>query len=255
MKILAIIGARKNGNTSHTVREMCQRMQDIGEVDIEYLYLHDFELKYCRGCRTCFDKGETTCPHKDDLLIIVEKMKEADGTIFASPAFLNDVSGILKSLIDRTAYFSHRPAFYTKCAFIVTTTHATGNKHTRNSIAGSVFSMGFYYAGSLDLKIPTVKGVPAFTKDRAKINKAAKKFYTAIAEDKYKHPSLISLITFKMKQKTWGSEKEKGSLDHRYWEENGFLDPKRNYYIDARVGWIQKRIIGLMKKLFFIIFG
>jgi hypothetical protein len=58
-----------------------------------------------------------------------------------------------------------------------------------------------------------------------------------------------------MKQKTWGSDREKGSLDHQYWEENGFLDPKRNYYIDVKVGRFKKGIIGLMKRLFFIIFG
>ncbi len=234
---------------------MCRQIQDFGEVDIEHLYLLDFEIKYCQGCRVCFDKGETTCPHNDDLQFIVDKMKEADAIIFASPVFLNDASGIMKSFIDRTAYFSHRPAFFTKCAYIVTTTHATGNKHTRNSIAGAVFSMGFYYAGSLNLKIPTVKGVPDFTNYQPKIRKAAKKFYNAVTEKKYKHPSLISLITFKMKQKTWGSEEEKGSLDHQYWEENGFLDPKRNYYIDVNVDWFKKGIISLMKRLFLIIFG
>lgn len=255
MKVLAIVGARKNGNTSYTVQALCRQMQDIGKVDIEYLHLHDFELKYCLGCRICFDKGETECPHNDDLLKIVDKMQEADGTIFASPAFLNDVSGIMKSFIDRTAFFSHRPAFFKKCAFIVTTTHATGNKHTRNSMAGAVFSMGFYYAGSLNLKIPTVKKVPDFAKDKAKIHKSAKKFFDAISKHKYKNPSLVSLVTFKMKQKTWGSKEKKGSLDHRYWEENGFLDPGRNYYIDVKLGWLRKGTIGLMKRLFFIIFG
>ena len=255
MKILAIIGARKGGNTSHVAQEMCRHMQALGDVQIEFLYLHDFDLKYCLGCRICFDKGETSCPHDDDLYSIVEKMKEADGTIFASPAFLNDVSGILKSFIDRTAYFSHRPAFFTKCAYIVTTTHATGNKHTRNTIAGSVFSMGFFYAGSLNLKIPTVKIVPDLAKERPKISASAKRFHKAIAEEKHKSPSLISLITFKIKQKTWGSKKEEGSLDYQYWKKNGFLDTKRNYYIDVRVGWLKKGMIGLMKKLFMIIFG
>jgi hypothetical protein len=58
-----------------------------------------------------------------------------------------------------------------------------------------------------------------------------------------------------MKQKTWGAEDKKGSLDHLYWKENGFLDPKRNYYIDVKVGLFKKTIIVLMKRLFFVIFG
>lgn len=56
MKVLAIIGARKNGNTSYTVQELCRQMETIGEVEIEYLHLHDHDLKYCLGCRVCFDK-------------------------------------------------------------------------------------------------------------------------------------------------------------------------------------------------------
>jgi hypothetical protein len=104
-------------------------------------------------------------------------------------------------------------------------------------------------------KIPTVKGIPDFTKDKRKIIKASQKFYVAIAEEKHKHPSFISLATFKMKQKTWGSKEKKGSLDHRYWEENDFLDLKRNYYLDIEVGWFKNGAIGLMKRSFFIIVG
>ncbi len=255
IRILAVIGARKNGNTSHAVRAVGARMESLGEVELEYLYLHDYRLKYCLGCRVCFDLGETKCPGQDDVAIIVAKMKQADGVIFASPSFLNDASGIMKTLIDRTAYFSHRPAFFTKCAFIVTTTHATGNKSTRNTMAGALLSMGFHYVGSVDLKIPTVSGAPDLTRYEAKIRHAADRFYRAIAEKKYLSPSLVSLIIFKMKRNTWGTEKELGSLDHRYWLEHGFLDPRRDYYLDTRVSRVKRILIAIMKRIFFVIYG
>jgi multimeric flavodoxin WrbA len=255
MRILAVIGSRKKGNTSHTVRAMGAHMKSVGEVAIEYLYLHDYQLKYCLGCRVCFDRGETECPGKDDVMAIVDKMKNADGVIFASPSFLNDATGIMKTLIDRTAYFSHRPAFYTKCAYIITTTHATGNKSTRDTMAGALLSMGFHYVGSLGLKIPTVSGAPDLAGQEDEIQKAADKFYQAIARKKYLSPSLVSLIIFKMKQNTWGSEKEHGSLDHKYWRERGFLDPHRNYYLETHVNWAKRSLIRVLKRIFFVIYG
>ena len=48
-------------------------------------------------------------------------MDAADGIIFASPVYVNDVSGIAKTWIDRLAYVCHRPAFAGKCAYLIAT--------------------------------------------------------------------------------------------------------------------------------------
>ena len=46
---------------------------------------------------------------------------EADGVVLASPVYVNDVSGHVKTLIDRLAFVCHRPQFMQTPFFLATT--------------------------------------------------------------------------------------------------------------------------------------
>jgi len=41
----------------------------------------------CRGFRICFDKGEGHCPPRDVRDILIGKINDSDGVIFASPNY------------------------------------------------------------------------------------------------------------------------------------------------------------------------
>ena len=65
MKVLGIIGSpRKNGNTDIMVTEALKAAAKNG-AETQKLYLTDFDLKPCDGCKTCFETGECHIP--DDL--------------------------------------------------------------------------------------------------------------------------------------------------------------------------------------------
>jgi multimeric flavodoxin WrbA len=255
MKILIVLGARKSGNTYHTSFAMIQEMKKLGHVNEEFLFLRNYDLKFCLGCRTCFDKGENACPRKDDLLSIIRKIKKADGVIFASPVFMSDVSGEMKTLIDRMAYISHRPSFFTKCSFIITTTYAAGNKHARDTLGAATFAWGFYHVGALGLKIPTVKGVPDLKKDLKKIKKAATKFFDAIEKEQFKSPSLLSLAVFKVQQRANSNHVHRGTLDYNYWTRNGFSNPKQNFFIKIKTNWVKKVVAYLLGRVIIRIYS
>ncbi len=78
MKVLAIIGSpRKKGNTYKVAERLKNELLSIdSSISFEYLFLADCDLKMCRGCFSCFAKGENTCPLKDDLDTIYEKMTQ-----------------------------------------------------------------------------------------------------------------------------------------------------------------------------------
>ena len=249
MEILIILGARKNGNTYHTSFAMIQEMTKLGHVNAEFLFLRDYKLNFCLGCRTCFDKGESSCPRKDDVLSIVEKIKKADGAIFASPVYVSDVSGEMKSLIDRMAYLTHRPAFFEKCSFIITTTHSAGNKHARDTLGAATFAWGFHHVGSLGLRIPTVKGPPDLKKDHKQIKNAAKKLFTAIDRQQFRSPSLLSLAVFKVQQRANSDPSDRGTLDYTYWTDNGFSNSNQKFFIDTNTNWIKKILASLMGRI------
>ncbi len=87
MKVLSIIGSPRKGHTYHVVRQIEQRLTQDPRMQFEYVFLSQLNLQPCRGCYACQSRGEQYCPIKDDLPVLVQKMQEADGVIFASPAY------------------------------------------------------------------------------------------------------------------------------------------------------------------------
>lgn len=83
-----------------------------GDVEFEYLFLKDANLKPCIGCYNCMAKGEDKCPLKDDRAAIELKLLAADGFILSSPVYVGNVSWLMKNFIDRFAYMNHRPRFH-----------------------------------------------------------------------------------------------------------------------------------------------
>ncbi len=63
--------------------------QSNSEIDFKILMLSEIDLKDCFGCYTCINTGEENCSLKNDRDVIIAAMKNADGTIFASPAFVS----------------------------------------------------------------------------------------------------------------------------------------------------------------------
>ena len=84
MNILAIVSSyRARGNTSGVVELIESEMRQLAAckrvpLRFETVYLGEYDLKMCRGCRVCFDIGEHKCPLRDDLLSIKARMKVAD---------------------------------------------------------------------------------------------------------------------------------------------------------------------------------
>ena len=74
MKILAIMGCRKDGNTSEIVKHFESKMKSLGEVNFEYLYLSDYPIDFCVGCHNCIFIGEDKCPHYDGVKAIEDKI-------------------------------------------------------------------------------------------------------------------------------------------------------------------------------------
>ena len=109
MYILAIVGSqRKRGNTARLVQMIGAELGALAgragqPLTFETLYLGDLDIHPCRGCRSCFDRGEAKCPERDDLPAIKAKMDAADGLLLASPVYVDDVSGLVKTWMDRLA--------------------------------------------------------------------------------------------------------------------------------------------------------
>lgn len=99
MKILAVLGsARRGGNTETLIKEA---LRGAGEPDAEVFALAEMKIVGCQGCKGCKLPGSDGCIFADDMQILYEKMKEADAIVLGSPIYYGEVTGQMKSFMDR----------------------------------------------------------------------------------------------------------------------------------------------------------
>jgi multimeric flavodoxin WrbA len=224
MNILAIVGSpRRNGNTAKLVRRIEERMKAQGDVTFDYLYLGDANLEPCRGCFACVTKGEDLCPIHDDRPAIEERMQAADGVVFATPSYVMMVSALMKQFIERFAYVCHRPRFFGKAALVVGTTCGSGVKEATDYVASIAGSWGFSVVDKLG-----VMTHPAFAPSDEKlakqVDRAAMRFYRAIATGKLPAPSLADMLQFRFMRGNAELVPDMFPADLAYYQEQGWFD-------------------------------
>lgn len=92
--------------------------------ETEMIDLCDVRVTPCTACDACSFNG--ICVNDDDVPIIVERMKEADGIVFASPVYIDNVSGQMKIFFDRLADAIHYQVLAGKYGCSVASTHTSG---------------------------------------------------------------------------------------------------------------------------------
>lgn len=100
MKILAVLGsARRNGNTETLIKEA---LRGMGEGhDVTFRVLSEMNIFGCQGCRGCRLKDADGCIFQDEMQTLYADMKAADAIVLGSPIFYGEVTGQMKSFMDR----------------------------------------------------------------------------------------------------------------------------------------------------------
>ncbi len=107
-KVVAINGSPHEGtaNTSMMIG-MIQDTLEKEDFELEQIILSQHNIHYCYGCAVCLEKG--SCWIKDDYKAIAEKMLAADAVILGSPVYVLNVTAQMKTFLDRSLGFGHRP--------------------------------------------------------------------------------------------------------------------------------------------------
>jgi multimeric flavodoxin WrbA len=102
MKILAVNGSPRGakGNTERILQPFLEGAREAG-AETEVVYLKGKDIKHCLGCFTCWIKTPGVCVHKDDMPELLEKVRQADIMVFATPLYVYTVSGLMKDFMDR----------------------------------------------------------------------------------------------------------------------------------------------------------
>ena len=125
MKILAINGSPRTirSTTRKLTGYVLEGAAETG-AETEMIDLCDLRVTHCTACEGCSLSG--ICVFEDDIPAIVARMKGADGIIFASPVYIDNISGQLKVFFDRLADAIHYQLLAGKYGCSVATTHTSG---------------------------------------------------------------------------------------------------------------------------------
>jgi multimeric flavodoxin WrbA len=107
MKVVAFNGSpRKDGNTVCLIKHVFEALKVEG-IETELVQVGGNLIHGCTACRQCFEKKNGRCVLDNDIVNdCIEKMRQADGIVLASPTYFADVTPELKALIDRAGFVS-----------------------------------------------------------------------------------------------------------------------------------------------------
>ena len=89
----------KMGLNSHALAEQFAKGAEATGHQVELITLRGKDIKFCVGCLSCQKMG--ACIFKDDVPAIMERVLQSDVVCWATPIYYYEMSGQMKTLIDR----------------------------------------------------------------------------------------------------------------------------------------------------------
>jgi multimeric flavodoxin WrbA len=226
-KVLALNGSSRKGSTQQLLEQIAARLS-AHQIHVDLVTLAGREIKDCIGCELCIRKT-SQCYQKDDAQEILSQMQKADGLILASPVYVMNITGKLKSLIDKTASWVHRPTLVGKPALLVATTAGSGLRETLNYLEQVVIQWGTHPTGKIGRTV---------TDQRPVLDKEVQSFLWHLNRTpRHYKPSTRQLIMFQV-QKVLALKVS--ALDREYWQERGWH--QGYYFYPCRASWPQRWI-------------
>lgn len=89
---------RTNSNSELLAKSFVDGAKDSGN-EVKYISLKNKDIRFCIGCLACQKTGH--CVIKDDVADIMNSVLEADVVVWSTPIYYFEMSGQMKTLIDR----------------------------------------------------------------------------------------------------------------------------------------------------------
>ena len=133
MKVLVISTSLRPRSNSHALAEAFARGAAEAGHEVETVSLRGKDLRFCTGCLAC--QKTQRCVQADDAPDLVRRMHDADAIAFATPIYYYEMSGQMKTIIDRA-----NPLFASDYKFrevyLITASADTGEEAVKRVING-----------------------------------------------------------------------------------------------------------------------
>ena len=238
MNYVIINGSPRKKNTWKMVKQAKSNLKG----DFEEIQLMKENIPLCNGCFKCIMEGEEKCPHFDKIKPIIDKIRDADGIIIASPVYAMNVPALLKNFFDHTAYLYHRPEFFTKKALVVVSTAGGGRKDVAKYIDETLRHWGVNKVYKITYACGGKESI-----DAENINKISKKFAADIESNKMNSPKFGDIIFYNV-WRAMALSQDPIEADRDYWFKTGLVN--HDFAPEVKLGIVKKSF----SKLMFFIF-
>ena len=99
-RILVLSTSPRIGGNSETLADVFIKGAEEAGHETKKICLYDKKIEFCKGCLGCQTTGK--CILRDDAERIIAQMKAMAVLVFATPIYFYEMSGQMKTLLDRT---------------------------------------------------------------------------------------------------------------------------------------------------------
>ena len=238
MKVTAFVGSARKKHTYVAAERFLKNLQKNVNVNYEIVALSDYNLKTCRGCKLCLDKGEELCPLKDDRDLLMEKIRQSDGVVLATPNYSFQVSGLMKVFLDRFGYVFHRPEYFGKTFTGIVAQGVYGGKDIVKYLDFVGNGMGFNVVSGLVINTREPVPVSEQVKTEKAIEKQSLRFYRQLVRHEYPSPSMLKLMLFRMSRTSLKTVLNEDFRDYRHFRDQGWFD--NDYYYPVKLNPVKR---------------
>ena len=109
MKKIMIIdgGPRKTFNTASMLQKFAEGAKSVSDqIEVKTVRLYEMDYKGCMSCMACKIKGKASnvCKYRDAMTPIFDEIAQADGLVLGSPIYFGEVTGQMRTFLERLAF-------------------------------------------------------------------------------------------------------------------------------------------------------
>lgn len=127
MKVLLVNGSSHVHGTTMAALEEMVKVFDAEGIETEIIQTGSKPLADCLQCGACRKTGRCAFGNDDGVNAFIDKAREADGFVFASPTYYAHPSGRIFSFLDRVFYAAAPEVFRLKPGAAVVVARRGGN--------------------------------------------------------------------------------------------------------------------------------
>lgn len=202
--------------TKKIIKRIESDLSDIIEINSFIHTPNDTKIINCCGCDQCFLAGKCSIDGKDDMKIIKEEMLNADLIIFATPIYVNNVTGSFKIFMDRLAYWTHLFRLLGKPVYHVISTSNSGIEVVQNILDSFSLYLGLESIGAAILSGQNNYFNPQFAEHCSKIKNVLLEKRTNCFSADMNRAFLAQKIIFQ--------QYDEKSPEYQYWKSRGFFE-------------------------------